>query len=260
MYKVKVVGQRSKLNEGRTCGLGFAFLKKEKEGEFVTVNTPSTCKDYLNDVVFIERYAKDKTINIFGLSYSYQNIFESNGVGYLFVRPLDAKHNADELHSRYDLKEEYDNFSKHIQFIKDTLNKFEKKMEFGTLTDVVPAQLEGAFVFITPAEWTDSPYMISLYALLIRSMTYVDFDNPLAPALGPASMDSGLVASARSKVDFLLKTKKLPEYPYEKHFRPDLPGGLYQYLHNDGLNSWNIQQSPLYGGMYMMSNKVIVKK
>ena len=44
---------RNVLIEGRSSGMGFAMLKKDKTN-YETVNPLSPCKDYLNEVVFTE--------------------------------------------------------------------------------------------------------------------------------------------------------------------------------------------------------------
>ena len=61
---------RSKLCEGRSYQMGFAFLKKLDNNTFETVQPISPCKDYLNDVIFL------KILAILGLliAHSQANI------------------------------------------------------------------------------------------------------------------------------------------------------------------------------------------
>jgi len=243
MYKVTITGKRSDLNEARNFGLGFALCKRNSENEFTTAHTISTCKDYLNDVVYVENLDHKAHINVYGLDYKFTGIFEKQGTGYLFVQPQEHKsQNTDSTHY-YDIDFENKNITKQIPFIVDVINSFENKLEFKTKTSWYPTEHTGGFMLHVPAEWLDSPYMVSLYSLLIRGLLYVQLENPLFYVLGGSILDSGQLTAIKTKVDWLLKTKKLPVYPI-REVKDYIKRGDAYYLHNSGINKWCLTTLP----------------
>ena len=63
MNKIKVNHSRGVLIEGVKSGVSYGFLNQKLE----TVMPISPCKDYLNDVCFLERYGGE--IEVYGLIY-----------------------------------------------------------------------------------------------------------------------------------------------------------------------------------------------
>ena len=51
--------KRKELGEGRDHGLGFAFLKKNKKDDYETRNAFTACKDYLNDLIYVENTERE---------------------------------------------------------------------------------------------------------------------------------------------------------------------------------------------------------
>lgn len=78
---------RSSLVEGVRSGLGFCFCKREnkengKDDVFVAIHPMSSCKDYLNDVVFSENTGKPM-FKVHGLSTKKTGVFESDALAYI---------------------------------------------------------------------------------------------------------------------------------------------------------------------------------
>ncbi len=252
--KVSVVinGDRGQLGEGRAYGLGFAFCEKTENG-FKTVQPPSTCKDYLNDVLAIEKFFPKATISIYGLNYKATgNVFDKTGISHLFVQPLPYKGTI----AFYDIDKERKEFPTRIDNILTVLRSFEEQMGFKTETKVQATDQDGGFIFTVPAEWGTSTYMISLYALMIRGAAYLKLNDPLGTFLGVPALDTGMVGPVRVKIDYMLKTKTLPEFNVE-NFRSG-PYGVSSNVHNAGIVGWVVPTTK-YAGKNPITDEAILK-
>ena len=68
---------RLKLSEGRNFGIGFAFLKKITNNKFETLNAFTACKDYLNDLIYVETTKKNLT-RIHGFKHEITNELDNS--------------------------------------------------------------------------------------------------------------------------------------------------------------------------------------
>lgn len=174
---------RKVLGEGRTKGMAFAFCKKVKDA-FETVQPLSPCKDYLNDVVFIEttgipisacglKLNEKKDIFLDDYSYLLITTLPSNKEGKIGLKNessyvLSGKLLADEL---VFMLENHKNIESYINF-------FEELCNIEGRTTII---MEDPYLLVKfPTYWTKSTYLISLYTYLIRISLYSDFKtNPL---------------------------------------------------------------------------------
>lgn len=149
--------QRNKLIEGRNYELGFGFAKKVNEG-FELVSEISACKDYLNDVVFGEKFQIAKTPYVHGFSHKYQNLFENNPV--LIITMLNRL-GGNWIHyeqSRVKLIKNINKIVRFVHSIEDRLGYTRTKL----------TKLRGYYAVEFDKRWVSDNYMISFYTLLYR--------------------------------------------------------------------------------------------
>lgn len=208
---------RSKLNEGRNYQMGFAFLKRKSKNIFETVQPISPCKDYLNDVVWAEKFGKD--ITAYGLSYSPQNLFKETDFSYMVIGLLPTDRNVSL--DKYNPK----SCSYHPNMLKDLKNLSEnyKKLEafinfFNESLNLKPAEIEkveeNTYIVSFDKAWVKWTYSISLFSLLLRVGQFWDGKkDPLEflEKFQEFSLDTYLVKSSLNKIKKLLKEKTFPE-------------------------------------------------
>jgi hypothetical protein len=222
---VELKGDRKKLGEGRTYGIGFALCKNLGNNKFETVLPISACKDYLNDVIFSE--ATGKSITAHGLSYSKKGIFEGQDFAYAVMSMLDNNHGSS---SKYQddvktLEANYENLNTFINF-------FEEKFGVETLTKF---EKIGDNLYFSPISkyWVDATYKISLWGLLLRSA--LNYDGTITPwefvKSGKSTTDSYLLNSIVPKIEKLMSG-----------FVPKIyfPEGGYQ-VHNCGIVGYKFE-------------------
>jgi len=200
---------RNKLCEGRNFGLGFAFCKKTHEG-VETVMPITTCKDFLNDVVFSE--ITEKPHSIYGLKTEKLGIFGSKA--YVALKILGYKNGS--KHSHFDVE------AKQLNEIEQNaallLWHFEDKLRvprtvFNHVNDSVVVAEICAF-------WCNGTYLISLWSLLIR--VGLSFDNTKSPEAFLAkitSLDAYMAKAALVKINKMLY-ECIPAQNFPEGFRP----------------------------------------
>jgi hypothetical protein len=149
---------RSKLSEGRTYGMGFAFCKRTPEG-LETVQPISTCKDYLNDVVYAEKTGKP--VSQYGLYYEKKDILHKRGYLAISLLPGYSKFELDKAN----FATNYKNAEIFINKIEDMLKLPHSKIE------VIDDNL---YIFNFSLRWLKGLYAISLLSLLIRASQWYD--------------------------------------------------------------------------------------
>lgn len=162
MSKIQIEDKqnRAALAEGRTYGIGYAYLKPLGKNKFETVQPISPCKDYLNDVVYVENVGGE--ITACGLRYAKKDIFDGKNT-YLGMKFLD-RNRATTKGATFDKDKEvlntnYKNIEKLINWVEDQL-KISK-------TEITPGNDE-MYLIKGPFYWSTSTYLISLYGLILR--------------------------------------------------------------------------------------------
>jgi len=156
---------RSKLCEGRSYQMGFAFLKKLDDNTFETVQPISPCKDYLNDVIFAEH--TNKSISAYGCSLSGKQDLFDKSFGYMAISICDYKYKSNYTTKKYpkDIKRLKENY-KNLEFF---INQIEEHLNLDSFDNTTIIEVSDNLYFIeVPVIWTKSTYMISLYSLLLR--------------------------------------------------------------------------------------------
>jgi hypothetical protein len=239
MNKVTIneVCNRSKLSEGRSQGMAFAFLLPKSEEVYDTMFAMSPCKDFLNEPLFTENTGCEsqayglickKPIGIFNDEYAYIGIqwLKDKYNGYNITK--DGYEKAVEQ-----LKNNYHNIQKFLNIIED-------KLEFSLKTSIEAAN-DDRFLIKVPKEWTSSTIMISLYTLLTRASILYDGEKDIIKYLTEYEYitdDKYLIKSMIPRLELILETKKLvPQPPFDEDRAKK---GIFS-PHNLGILSWNMK-------------------
>lgn len=157
---------RNILGEGRNRGVGFAFCKL-KDDVFTTVMPISPCKDYLNDLIFVEN-TKLEIGTVHGFNYKVTKCLNEDSYSYMIAKvcPIHSCGN----HSTFD--EEEKALISNYKGVQTILNYFEDKLELKdkTITDLIDNNL----IFHVPDWWCKEGWRISFYTLIIRIAIFYD--------------------------------------------------------------------------------------
>lgn len=199
---------RSILSEGRSTGMGFAFLKKE-ENNYSTVQPLSPCKDYLNEIVFTENTGIPSKAH--GLVYKEKNnIFTK--FAYLAIKIVDKNGN---YYYSSNIENDKQLLKNNYKKIQNFINQIEELFEIKSRTIIISAN-DNYFLVKLPINWCKSTISISLYSLLLRvALVYENEKSPLEylKEYSYNQEDRSLLNSAIPRLENLLKEKILPDQP-----------------------------------------------
>lgn len=207
---IKEVQLRSKLDEGRSSGIGYGFLKKIDESTFETVNAISPCKDYLCEVILTENTGLGSSGC--GLVYPKKNDLFSGKKAYLAALVQKSKSGYYQDYNQNggyeaDKKLLKDNYANTAKF----LNYFEEKLGFKEKTEVKEAN-DDMYLIEMPVEWGQSLHAASLYTLLHRlSIHYDGTTDPmewLTSYSKTPKEDAYIVKVCLTKIQEILKDPK----------------------------------------------------
>ncbi len=156
---------RKTLHEGRNYGMGFSFCTKNKS-DYETVQPISPCKDYLNDVVYVENTGKEIG-RIYGLEHKPIGCLDDK-IAYLACRILHYSNGVD--YKDYDKEKEA--LSKNYKAIEQGINTFEDILHIPK--SVVYLTEDNDLLIEVPEWWYRDTWRISFYSLLVRSLIYYD--------------------------------------------------------------------------------------
>ncbi len=192
---------RGILNEGRSCGMGHAFLVKKGENVYDAMMPITACKDFLNDVVYSER--SGKAHRIYGFSTVKTGLFESSDMAYLETAILPYNRTT----------RKHDNFEKQLKGLEENtkgiqacINELEKMLGFTTFSTLEKAE-DNRFLLTIPLKWTESTFMISLVTLVARCGHYYKDGDVLAyfKDFEEDGTDRGYLDSAHTKIKKMAK-------------------------------------------------------
>lgn len=161
---------REKLSEGRNFGVGFSILKKINKNDFETYLAFTACKDYLNDLVYIEKTKKSFNSDVHGYNHKNQDIFDNKRYFYLGVNILHYNKGKDwdkSEEAKEKLYNNQENIVKIINLLEDKINLFKSRTKFEKI-DNIKNKNNKALIFKVPTFWIKYPFLISLLTLYIR--------------------------------------------------------------------------------------------
>ncbi len=162
MIRIKQTGNRNRLFEGKSRGLGFAFCKKIDDEVFETIAPISACKDYLNDQVYTEQTGKP--VVAYGLATQKLDLFKDRAYIVATILPNQR------TNSRYD-EMDFDirTLDSNINNIVSLLNYVETQFEIPKEKQTVMLRDDNnCYLLSLPLYWVKYQYLISLYTFFVR--------------------------------------------------------------------------------------------
>lgn len=155
---------RKNLIEGRNYGIGFTILEKVRKGRYKAYLPFTACRDFLNDIIYVENSNRKTMPEIYGFKYERQDIIQNKNFGFIGIKPLHFNNSTKEWkHYEEALKLFKENRLK----LQEVLNFFEEKYKIPTRTKIFKDS-EEVLIFKVPIAWLKTPPSCSLYTFLIR--------------------------------------------------------------------------------------------
>lgn len=201
--KIEDNENRGKLGEGRSRGMGFAYLKKTGEDTFRTVQPISACKDFLNEILYAE---KTGTLcpSIHGLKYEkVLDIFDNN---YAYMAIKICNRNGSEYYDDSDIID-MSNFEKNYKNLQDFINQIEEALKVEQKTEIIEANND-MFIVKMPMFWNQALYMMSLYTALLRAYQHYDKSLPALEFIDKKNcfpQDENIMLVAKKKLLYLIE-------------------------------------------------------
>lgn len=170
---IEIDDTRSKLCEGRSIGIGFAFLKRMGENVYRMVQPLSPCKDYLNDVLYSE--ITGKPYGAWGLSTKKEDILGDDRAYLSFADCPGSKHVKA---AEFTTKEE-SLVPKDLANMLQFMHAMEKLLGIKEKTELVHAAPNLVFAKVSK-DWVATTYAVSLWSFLIRNAIYSQGGDPMA--------------------------------------------------------------------------------
>ncbi len=239
--KIKEVCNRGVLGEGRDSGMGFAFLKKKKEGVFETVQPVSPCKDYLAEVVFTELTG----IGTQGCGLKYPKKLDIEDKDYFYLAIQIQTRKGGGYHGRSTFEKDTESLKTNYVNIEKFINQIEDLLELKNKTTILKAN-DDYYLINVPKEWCISSIMISMYTLLIRCAQVYDGKQDVNEFMEKLSKDTSnidgpLLGTALPRIKEILKTKQFVSQ-YQRDLEQSLKkDNTYWSPHNNGICSWNMK-------------------
>jgi hypothetical protein len=137
-------------------GLEYSLINNKLEG----LHVPIRCKDFLSDVIWIEKFKKTDSIYGFTWKYGEYNLLDKK---YLLMAIRDVEHNFTE--------KEFENLKVFLNKLDEKLNYKKTKLKFVK---------EGEIILGVSKEWYQVPHVWSMYLLLIRiGRFYLDYNQDI---------------------------------------------------------------------------------
>lgn len=242
---------RKKLIEGRDYGIGMAFLTPknymlQKGISFRAMQAFSCCKDYLNDVVYVEETTKPLK-KIYGFKHKYTGLFRKKTYVYLGVRALHYNSTPLKKWNKFDeatklLQENYINLERAI-------NALEAHLKLSNGRTTIKGISGDVLILKVPRVWVKKGFLISLYTLFIRNFFNI---SEKTSKLEIIKMVTTQKNSLFTKNDSYLH-KEIEKFLERKNYK--------QYLKTDYLKVFEVPREIHNGGIsgfnqYLLKNEL----
>ena len=230
--KVEIKHTRTGLHEGRIKGLGYGFLRRIDTEHFETASPISTCKDYLNDVVYVEVNNIPNIGTIYGFNYQKCGLFDNSDMAYL----------GGKIYNYAEYKTIWD---KNLENIQRLVNYIEQSiLNLSQTTSIYPSE-DDVTIIELPKFWIQNPWSISFISFLIRAGFNYDGIEDIHSYLQTTrrknvleSGDTMYLVQCYKAIDLLIDNHDLfKSYPYnDKTFiREGKFIGYNSTIHNYGM-------------------------
>lgn len=221
---------RKTLGEGRNYGMGFSFCTKNGDN-YETVQPISPCKDYLNDVVYVEN-TKKQIGRVHGLEHKPMGCLDDK-IGFLACRIMHFSNGK----PYDDYEKEREALAKNYQAIEKGIHVFEKALDIPK--SVVHLTEDKDLLIKVPEWWYRDTWRISFYALLVRSLIYYtgeeDVRDYLSKFKGP---EKYYMSTSIPKMDKIIPLKiadKIKELGLVSRDKPKEKAVEAYTVHNEGI-------------------------
>lgn len=248
------VGKRASLVEGRDRGLGFAFALPDTKNTFKTIMAYSACKDYLNDVVFVENTKKSLPL-VYGFHHQYGNIWGRNKFVYLAVKIINKKGaNPKVSYTQWDHYAEFKKiFEGNFTNLISAINKMEEYYNLNSLRSSIEGVYtnknnEQELIIKMPKVWASKTYLISTYTLFLRThfnVTKAQLKKDYKSLLEnqtlkvPFKLDYGLFGNLKETVKLKEKGKFNQNFNMFLEIKTeDVPEAQKTIVHNGGVMNY----------------------
>ncbi|HMU97839.1 MAG TPA: hypothetical protein PLJ37_10285 [Chitinophagales bacterium] len=156
MYKIKFTNKQNDLSEiFQNKEILFSFAAKENNNTFVTLSKPAKCRDFMNDVIYINKHHTEiNKTNIYGFNYNYNvnpHMDDKNSIYY-----IDFKNNR-----------EFQNFTQQV----DRLQTIEKELGLQQC-EILKTENPFDIILIADKIWTEKILLNNIYTYLIKCLSY----------------------------------------------------------------------------------------
>lgn len=214
---------RSKLMEGRSRGMGFAFAKREG-AQLIMVQPLSPCKDYCNDVLWSA--ITKQPYYAHGLNTQYEPIFET-GEGYLIFSICKSGAHAQAVYTGYG--GEIKNLDSNYKNLQKFINQIEKLLGLKEQTKITQLK-SNEYAAVIPLFWCRGTYLISLLTLLMRVGVYYKEGDVMEFLQNyKEGEDSYMIMGVIPKLQKMFNGN-IPEQNFKKRFN----------VHNCGIVEYNL--------------------
>jgi hypothetical protein len=201
----------------------FAYLNKLGASKYKQIHEFVLCKDFLGDAIYANKYKE--IIHVYGFRFDGTKDKLDSDKTRLIIKLTKAA--------------DADNFEDNIQI----LNNIEKQLKFSSKTKYYFIQNKKYILILGPKEWQSKVFLISMYSLLLKMLTYkiIDKENWVEEFIGNYRLsDETERIQAVNLSIFIQKTPMiLKKYPslvcgYEQH---EDQVGIYQVHNSTGIVS-----------------------
>jgi hypothetical protein len=170
---------RGILGEGRNFGVGFAYVTPTRSNSkriFKTMQAFSACKDYLNDLIYVERHNKPLA-KVHGFKHTYTGFFKNKDFLYLGVKVV--HYNCGALWQQF--TEASNLFKSQKEHLLTSINKLEDHLSVSDNRTILYGISDTEFVFKIPAIWGQRAWLTSLMTLWIRCFFNITEEDASLP-------------------------------------------------------------------------------
>lgn len=217
---------RSKYAEGRSTGLAFTFLKKTAKG-YLPLHPFSTCKDYLNDLVFVERTKKPLGLK-YGFKHEFINYIYGQSKIYLGVKCVGNKSGG----AWSQQKEAEEMLIENYFVLESNLNEMERQLGARKLTTV--EVVDDTLVLNLSKMWAKNGPTISFFTLFIRTM--FNFEGDLS--VGAVEKHTPFIAADAPMFKNIVSCLGLGPLFYKEVAKFTYANSTPGYIHNYGISAW----------------------
>tara|TARA_R110000851_G_scaffold315229_2_gene477551 strand:- start:2437 stop:3243 length:807 start_codon:yes stop_codon:yes gene_type:complete len=233
---------RTILNEGRNFGVGFAYVtpvSEESITAFKTMQAFTACKDYLNDLVYVERHAKPLG-KVHGFEHIYTGEFKDKDFVYLGFKPVHYKPSGGSSMDWTGFEKTTKSMKKNIGNLVTSINKLENLLDLSTDRTTFYGSTETEYVLSLPKIWVQRGWLTSLMTLWIRCFFNITATNAKASLTKLIETHENKITIPADKYLFAVIKKFVTRTDFKELLKDERPklGDQPGTVHNLGISNF----------------------